>query len=154
MAESEPIALVRSILERSWWLLLLVLVGGTLFFATAIPRLDINADTDAFLEEESAGVSAYYEAREDWGTDEFAVLCVTADDWFTPEGVARLRDIEADLKKSPFVASTVSLLDVPLLRQDPDRKPDLLFLARGIKSLRDPAMSTWPAPRTNSSTTN
>lgn len=105
--------------------------------ATAIPRLDINADTDAFIEEESEGVTAYYEAREDWGTDEFAVLCVTADDWFTPAGIARLREIDADLKRSPFVASTVSVLDIPLLRQEPDQKPNLLFLARGIKTLRD-----------------
>ena len=82
-------------------------------------------------------MATYYEAREDWGTDEFAVFCVTADDWFTPEGIKRLGQIEADLKQAPFVASTVSILDVPLLRQEPDRKPNLLFLARGIKSLRD-----------------
>jgi predicted RND superfamily exporter protein len=136
-ATLRPIAIVRSILERTWWLLLLIIIGGTLFFAAAIPRLDINANTDAFIEEESTGVSTYYEAREEWGTDEFAVLCVTADDWFTPEGIVRLKDLESDLKQAPFVASTVSVLDIPLLRQEPEKKPNLLFLARGIKTLRD-----------------
>jgi predicted RND superfamily exporter protein len=112
-------------------------VGTTVFFAAWIPRLDINANTDAFLEEESAGVSTYYEAREEWGTDEFAVFCVTADDWFTEEGIRRLREIDEDLKQVPFVSSTMSILDVPLLRQDPDKKPNLLMLAAGFKDLRD-----------------
>lgn len=128
---------VRSVVERCWWLILLLLVGTTVFFACALPRLNINANTDAFLEEESEEVSAYYETREEWGTDEFAVLCVTADDWFTPGGMKRLKEIEADLEATDFVAGTMSILDVPLLRQKPDEKPSLGFLFGGMKSLRD-----------------
>ncbi len=113
--------------------------------ALAIPRLDINSDVDAFIEEEGAGVSGYYEAREEWGTDEFAVLCVTADDWFTPKGVARLKAIEADLKQAAFVESTMSILDVPLLRQRPGEKPGLKTLWRGLDSLRDDAIDLGAA---------
>lgn len=127
---------VRSLVEQGWWLILGLLLGTTVFFAAALPRLDINANTDAFLEEESSGVSTYYEAREEWGTDEFAVLCVTADDWFTEEGVARLLAIETDLRAVAFVSSTMSILDVPLLRQEPGEKPTLAYLFTGMKSLR------------------
>ena len=135
--QARVLAVVRSIVERGWWLILLLLIGTTVFFATELPKLDINANTDGFLEEESVGVSSYYETREEWGTDEFAVLCVTGDDWFTPEGIGRLKAIEADLKEVEFVARTMSILDVPLLRQEPDKKPTLSFLFGGMKSLRD-----------------
>lgn len=128
---------VRSVVERGWWLVLLLLLGSTVFFALALPRLNINSNTDAFLEEESVEVSTYYETREEWGTDEFAVLCVTAENWFTPEGMARLQEIEADLEAVEFVDGTMSILDVPLLRQHPEEKPKLSFLFGGMKSLRD-----------------
>ncbi len=106
-----------------------------LFFGAAIPRLDINADTDAFLDEESHGIDVYYRTREEWGTDEFALLCFTADDWFTEEGIARLKQIDADLKAVSFVQSTLSVLDIPLLRQDPDTRPNLVRLAFNRKFL-------------------
>ena len=57
--QARVLAVVRSIVERGWWLILLLLIGTTVFFATALPKLDINANTDAFLEEESVGVSSY-----------------------------------------------------------------------------------------------
>ena len=113
-----------------------MLLGATVFFGAWIPRLDINANTDAFLEEDSPGVSAYYETREEWGTDEFAVFCVTSDDWFSEAGVRRLKEIEVDLRQVPHVGATMSILDVPLLRQDPDKKPSLLSFAAGLKTLR------------------
>jgi predicted RND superfamily exporter protein len=108
-----------------------------LFFAAWIPKIDINANTDAFLEEESESVATYYETRGDWGTDEFATFCVTADDWFTEAGIARLKEIEADLKAVDFVSHTMSILDVPLLRQAPEEKPNLLSLFRLTKKLGD-----------------
>ena len=118
-------------------MILLVLFGAVAIFGAAIPRLDLNSNTDAFIEEESPEVSAYYETREEWGTDEFAVFCVTADDWFTPEGMRRLKEIEADLQQVDFVESTMSILDVPLLRQEPDKKPNLLFNRWKMASLRE-----------------
>jgi predicted RND superfamily exporter protein len=78
--------------------------------------------------------------REEWGTDEFVILCVTGDDWFSPGGIARLREFEAELKEVPFVASTMSILDIPLLRQDPGRETGLLSLLsfrRNMTSLRE-----------------
>ncbi len=128
-------------------MILVILLGIVTFFAAWIPRLDINANTDAFLEEDSPVVSSYYETRNDWGTDEFGVVCATADDWFTEAGIARLKAIEADLKEVPYVASTMSLLDVPLLRQTPDEKPGLMTLLRGVKTLRDPGIDLEAAKR-------
>ncbi|NIP98147.1 MAG: hypothetical protein GWO24_33880, partial [Akkermansiaceae bacterium] len=130
------IAFFRSIIERGWWLILIALLGGTAFLATGIPRLQINASTDAFLEEEDPGITVYYETREEWGTDEFAIVCITADDWFTPEGMKRLKAVEADVKAVPFVASTMSILDVPLLRQEPDRKASLFQISRSMVDMR------------------
>ena len=128
-------------------MILAILLGIVAFFAAWIPQLDINANTDAFLEEDSPVVSSYYETRNDWGTDEFGVLCATADDWFTEEGIARLKAIEADLKEVPYVASTMSLLDVPLLRQSPDEKPGLMTLLSGVKTLRDPGIDLEAAKK-------
>ena len=133
---NELIISYRTVIERGWWLILALLVCGVLYLASWIPRLDINANTDAFIEEESVSVSDYYETRADWGTDEFGVLCLTADDWFTEKGIQRLLDIEADVKQVPWVSSTMSILDVPLLRQKPREKPGLMFLVNGMKSLR------------------
>jgi predicted RND superfamily exporter protein len=121
------IVTARKVLEQCWWLILLGLLGAAVFLCAAIPRLDINSNTDAFIEEDSPEVAVYYETREDWGTDEFAVVCVTAEDWFTPEGMARLQEIEADLLAVEFVQSTMSILDVPLLRQEPEKKPKIFF---------------------------
>ncbi|NNC88275.1 MAG: MMPL family transporter [Akkermansiaceae bacterium] len=132
--------------DRGWWVILLLLVGGAVILASFLPQLDINANTDAFLEEEGEAIATYYEAREEWGTDEFAILCVTADDWFSPAGIARLKELEADLKQVPFAESTMSILDIPLLRQDPGRKPNLLRLAAGTTTLRDAGVNL-PAAR-------
>lgn len=115
--------------------MLLILAAAVVFFASQIPKIDINANTDAFLEEESASVATYYETRGDWGTDEFAVFCVTADNWFTKDGIAILKEIESDLAKVPYVGRTMSILDVPLLRQQPEKKPSLLGVLSLTKQL-------------------
>jgi predicted RND superfamily exporter protein len=114
-----------------------VLFTGTVYFGAWIARLEINAETDAFMEQEDPGLKVYYETRDEWGWDEYVVVCVTADNWFTGEGIRRLRDIEADLKAVPGVSSTMSVFEVPLLRQHPGKKPNLLLVRRAIKYLGD-----------------
>ena len=106
-----------------------------LFFAAWISQIRINANVDAFLEEETESVTTYYETRSQWGTDEFTSLCVTAGDWFTEAGVERIKEIEADLQAVDYVASTMSILDVPLLRQQPGEKPNFLLFFRLAKRL-------------------
>lgn len=113
-----------------------MLLGVTAYLGLSVPDLRINANVDAFLEEDDPGIATYNEAREDWGTDEFAIVCVSAGDWFTPEGMARLREIEEDVKSVPFVASTMSILDVPLLRQDPGGRPKLHRMSESMTDLR------------------
>ena len=134
--QDSAIRAYRAIIEKGWGVILVVLIGGAVYMGAAIPKLKINASIDAFMEEDAPEVTTYYEAREDWGTDEFAIVCVSADDWFTPAGVERLRAIEADVKAVPFVASTMSILDVPLLRQEPEQKPNLLKPTEGMTDLR------------------
>ena len=43
------ITIYRIIIERAWWLILLVFLGAAAFFASWIPQLEINAETDAFM---------------------------------------------------------------------------------------------------------
>ena len=128
----------RTIIEKSWWLVLLLLLGGAAYFATWIPEVEINAESDAFMEEEDPDLETYYETRGDLGWDEYATVAVTADDWFTPEGIARLEAIREEFLAIPSVNSTLSVLDVPLLRQDPDKKPVLTKLKERAKYLTDP----------------
>ena len=89
------------------------------------------------MDDEDPGLETYYETRGDWGWDEYATVCLTADDWFTPAGVARIRAIERDFLAIESVTSTMSVLDVPLLRQQPDVKPELLELNDQATSLRE-----------------
>ena len=117
---------LQRFLEKTWWLVLLVILGGMVYAVLGLPRLRIDSDVGTFLEKESAKVTAYYEAREEWGTDEFAVFCISAENWFTPEGIATIEAVERDLRAVPCVGSTLSILDLPLLRQNPDERPSLI----------------------------
>lgn len=114
-----------------------MLLGGAAFFAAWIPRIEINAETDAFIAEDDPGLGTYFETRADWGWDEYATVCVTADDWFSEAGVARLKTMEAEFLAIPTVTSVMSVLDVPLLRQRPDERPKLLELQKDASSLRE-----------------
>ena len=134
------ISILRFILERAWWLILLLLLGSGIFFALWVPRIEINAETDAFMAEDDPGLGTYYETRGDWGWDEYATVCVTADDWFSEAGVSRLLAIEEAFFAIPSVSSVMSVLDVPLLRQRPDEKPKLLELQQRATSLREPGV--------------
>ena len=131
------ITIYRIIIERAWWLILLVFLGAAAFFASWIPQIEINAETDAFMAEDDPGLETYFETRDDWGWDEYAIVCATADDWFTPAGVARIRAMEEDFLAIESVTSTMSVLDVPLLRQRPEVKPRLLELKKQATSLRE-----------------
>ncbi len=98
---------------------LAAMLGVALLLAAQVPRLQINAETDAFVDDEVGDMAAYYESREDWGFDEYAVVCVTADDWFTPAGVERVEAIAEDLRGAAHVSQVLSVLDIPLADQRP-----------------------------------
>ena len=109
-----------------------------MFYAIHIPEIEINAEADAFMERDDPGLTAYFDARESWGWDEYATICVSGDDWFTPAGIERLNSIKADFLAIKGVSSVLSVLDVPLLRQRPDQKPKLLKLREETSSLLEP----------------
>ncbi|MGI9242726.1 MAG: efflux RND transporter permease subunit [Verrucomicrobiales bacterium] len=115
-----------------------MLLSSAAFLATWIPRIEINAETDAFIAEDDPGLGTYYETRVDWGWDEYATVCVTSDEWFSPAGIERLGAMEEEFLAIPSVTSVMSVMDVPLLRQLPDVKPKLLELQQDASSLREP----------------
>ena len=133
-----PIDAASKLLRRLWLPLLVALCAAGFLLAIQIPDLEINAESDAFMEDDDPGISEYYETREDWGWDEYAIICVTADDWFTPEGIERLQLLIAELADAPYVSEVMSVLDLPLLRQRPDELPNLFRIKSEIAYLADP----------------
>jgi predicted RND superfamily exporter protein len=120
--------LYRTIILRGWWLILLILLAAAILLVRFIPHLDVDAGTSILLNDDDADLVYYNESRVDWGYDEYAIFCVTRDDWFTPDGVEDLKKVVADLREVPHVLSTVSALDVPLLRQRPAKRLNPLAL--------------------------
>jgi predicted RND superfamily exporter protein len=111
--------LYRFLLLRGWWLVVALLLGAAAFLGSKIGGLNIDAGTNVLLNEDDPDLAYYNLTRPDWGYDEYAIVCVTRDDWFTPEGVAALQALAEELRRAPHVASVASILDVPLLRNNP-----------------------------------
>ncbi|HUF62995.1 MAG TPA: MMPL family transporter [Verrucomicrobiales bacterium] len=126
----------KIVLRRGWWLLL-ALTALAVWCGLHLRQLRVEAGADSLLDENDPALETYTQTREAWGTDEYAIVCVTADDWFAPEGIERLEAIAEDLRGIPHVDSLLSVLDVPLMRQQPDRKPNLLTLGSALRRLGD-----------------
>jgi hypothetical protein len=105
----------RFIARGSLWILF-----STLFLAVAafllLPRFAVEAGTDVLLDDRDPDLEYYNQTRSDWGTDEYVIVCVTKDDWFTPPNIATLISYEKVLAGLPHVRKTLSIAGVPLLR--------------------------------------
>jgi predicted RND superfamily exporter protein len=113
-------------------LLLLLLVLSILGYHAGNFRLDASADT--LVLEHDEDLRYLYELNEHYGIAEFLLIAYTPDsgDLFsdtTRQDLARLRD---ELRKLPRVASVMTILDVPLLRNPP---VPLKELSSNIKTL-------------------
>jgi predicted RND superfamily exporter protein len=115
--------------------LLAVAVAAVLQFG----KLGIEFQTTTLLDQKDPELKVYEQLHEtkSWSQNEFAVVCASGIDWVTPEGAAKLKQLVADLEAGPEVGGTMSLLTIPLLRQNPAQKPNLLALAGGMKHVGD-----------------
>jgi len=135
--------LYRTIIVRGWWAILLVLGVATAILGAYAPRLDVHAGTSVLLGERDPDLAYYEGTRPLWGYDEYAIVCATRPSWMDAEGVALLSDLVADLTRTPHARPVLSLLDVPLLRQE----PGLAIRPEGLPTLRSPDVDLEAARR-------
>jgi predicted RND superfamily exporter protein len=110
----------RRLLDRGWLAVVLAFAAGAVLLGLHLPRLTVDASTSLLLDEKDPDLTYYSRSRRLWPSDdEFAIVCCTRADWFTPESLAVLRAIQADLEAVPHVRKVLSILSVPLLRQGP-----------------------------------
>lgn len=109
----------RTLILRGWWVILLVLAVGAVLLGRHVPDLEVHAGTSVLLNADDPDLAYYERTRPMWGYDEYAMVAMTHADWITPEGVALLERVVEALRAVPHVSSVVSILDVPLLRQQP-----------------------------------
>lgn len=109
----------RTLIVKGWWAILLVLLAAAVLLGRHAPDIEVDASTDVLLDEDDDDLTYYEDSREAWGSDEYAIVFLTREGWIDAEGVARLRRIVAALRDAPHVESVTSVLDVPLLRQEP-----------------------------------
>jgi hypothetical protein len=81
-----------------------------------LPGFAVEAGTDVLLNDRDPDLEYYNKTRSEWGTDEYCIVCVTKEDWFTKEGVATLLEFAKALKALPHARKGLSVADVPLLR--------------------------------------
>ena len=108
----------QTLIEKSWWVVLLVLFAAAFLLGRHVPDLRIHAGTSVLLNEEDPDLAYYELTRPMWGYDEYAIVCPTRERWIDTEGVKLLQALVTDLEAIPHVESTTSILDVPLLRQE------------------------------------
>lgn len=117
--------MLRRLLERGWVAVLLAFAAAAVAAGWFLPRTSVDASTRMLLDEKDPDLAYYNESRLLWASDdEFAIFACRRDDWFTPESLAMLRDIAADLQAVPHVSKVQSVFSVPLLR---NRKSPLPF---------------------------
>src|SRR5215471_12232645 len=109
----------RRLLERGWVVVVLVFAVLAGAMACYLPPT-IDASTNLLLDEHDPDLTYYSRSRRQWPSDdEFAIVCCRRAEWFTPESLAVLRDVQKDLLDKtvvPHVKKALSFLDIPLLR--------------------------------------
>lgn len=83
-------------------------------------NFSVEAGTDVLLDQADDNLAYYNQSRADWGTDEYLIVCLRRNaGWITPESLALLREIVRKVAAAPHVKRTLSIFDVPLLRNAP-----------------------------------
>jgi predicted RND superfamily exporter protein len=134
------VSMYASILRRFWLPVVILLLGGGVWAVTQFGRLGIEFQTTTLLDQKDPELKVYEQLHEtkSWSQNEFAVVCASGMDWASEQGAATLQALVAELQAGPEVGGTLSLLDTPLLRQNPEQRPNLLALAgSGFKHLGD-----------------
>jgi predicted RND superfamily exporter protein len=87
-------------------------------------RIDLDPSSTPLLPSGDPGTAAYRRAVLDFGDDEIFVIAMETDNVFTYENLSALRRLGRAIAKLPGVRSTESLVNVSIIRNDPER--DLL----------------------------
>jgi predicted RND superfamily exporter protein len=121
------------VVRRAWLVVVVVLLVAGALAVSQFGKLGIEFQTTTLLDQKDPELKIYEELHETktWSQNEFAVVCASGVDWTSEEGATLLRALVTDLEASPEVGGTMSLLNIPLLRQNPDQKPNVLALAGG-----------------------
>lgn len=80
----------------------------------------VEAGTDVLLDQADHDLAYYNQSRADWGTDEYLIVCCRRNEgWIARDSLALLGEFLRALASLPYVKSTLSIADVPLLRNQP-----------------------------------
>lgn len=109
----------RPLISRGWPVLVLLFVGAGAFLGWQLRKLEVDAGTNMLLNENDPDLQYYNKTRADWEYDEYTIVCVHREDWFTPEAVQLLQDFSDALLKIENVQKVTSILTVPLIRVKP-----------------------------------
>ena len=89
------------VLGRWWLVIVLAFVAAAVGLGTFLPRVAVDASTNLLLDEHDPALTYYSQSRLLWPSDdEFAIVCCRRADWFAPESVALLRELQTDLVPS------------------------------------------------------
>jgi len=95
----------------------LAVAGGAGWF---LRDFGVEAGTDVLLDQADENLAYYNQSRADWGTDEYLIVCLRRNSgWISPDSLVLLQEIVKKVTAAPHVKSTLSLFDVPLLRNAP-----------------------------------
>ncbi len=139
------------VVRRAWLVVVVVLLAAGALAVSQFGKLGIEFQTTTLLDQKDPELKIYEELHETrtWSQNEFAVVCASGVDWTSEEGATLLRALVTDLEAGPEVGGTMSLLNIPLLRQNPDQKPNVLALAgAGMKYIGGRAPINHESART------
>ena len=139
------------VVRRAWLVVVVILLAAGALAVSQFGKLGIEFQTTTLLDQKDPELKIYEELHETrtWSQNEFAVVCASGVDWTSEEGATLLRALVTDLEAGPEVGGTMSLLNIPLLRQNPDQKPNVLALAgAGMKYIGGTAPLNHESART------
>ena len=117
---------------------LIVLGVIWLFFGWHIQYFKLDASADSLILEGDKDLAALREVGEHYGTAEFLFLSYTPNaDLFSDEALEPLKKIRADLNRIPQIASTITLLDVPLLKSS---DVSIMEMQNNVQTLEKPSV--------------
>lgn len=110
---------MRKLLEKGSWVLALGFLAAAGVAGSFLPRFAVEAGTNVLLNQDDPDLAYYNITRADWAYDEYAIVCVRREEWFSAEGLDVLKSLAEELGRAPRAAKVVSILSVPLLRNKP-----------------------------------
>ncbi len=126
----------RLILGRPW-LTLLAIALITSFFALFAGEFRLDASADSLVLENDRALQYYRSIKARYGSDDYLVITYTPkQDLFSKQVLTDLQKLRDELAAMPRIASTLTILDVPLIQSPP---VTLGELETDFNTLEDPA---------------